>query len=488
MAEHLRNKLSGRKVSINVIYTVTLLFFLVYFVLAYLKFRSHNTLADLPIYSQAMWNTLHGRIMYATTVYLPQGYNHLGDHLSLSLFLLLPIYTLYPSPVTLLVTQSFFLAVAAIPIYRLARERLGEKSAVFLATGYLLHPTVWYSNLNDFHLTSIAAALISFSFYYCYKRDYGKFLIFLILLLLTKEDLILLGAAFGVYIYFINRDRVLGSMVFLTSILWFIAAISVVMPHFREGVFEASEFYLRTRYGYLGSSFTEVLKTVLFHPLVVLSNVVTIPKMAYLGSLFLPVAFLPLLSPAVLLIVSPVFVENLLSSYLWQYLPTTQYSTVTIPILYAAVVFGAEKIRRRKEAIKAVLLLSLSTNLIYGPPPQGLVWSIGPEIQSSYAHLSFTTDERDRIADEILLSIPEEASLAASSNLIAHAPLREKMYQAMFINITFAEEEVDYVLLDTQSYFYKRFDREARLAEALSNSTRFTLVENRSGFLLFARK
>ena len=466
------------------------LFFIAFFSLAYLKFRSHNTLVDLPIYSHAMWNTLHGRLMFTTTVYIPEGYNHLGDHLSLTLLLFLPVYALFPSPITLLLIQSFFLVIGAFPIYRLAKERLGERAALLFAAAYLLHPTLWYSNLNDFHLTSIAAGLVSFAFYYCYKKEYRKFLVFLGLILGTKEDLILLGVTFGAYIYFVNRDKLLGAVVAGGSLLWFIVAIKFLMPYFRGDVFEAPELYLTTRYGYLGSTFSEVVRTIVFHPMTVISNVVTLPKMAYLVSLLLPVLFLPLLSLKVLFLLSPVLAENLLSSYLWQYLPTTQYSTVMIPVLYAAGVLGAHRVKaeRRKLVVLAVLMASLFSNLAYGPPPQGLVWKIGPGIESSYAYLSFTVDYRDIAADKVLAMIPEDASLAASSNLLIHAPMRERMYQTLFVDVSFIQENVDYVLFDTEGYFYRKFDHEEGLLRELSSSPGFSVVWNESGYVLFVRR
>ncbi len=469
------------------IYLLISVFLIALFTLAYLKYRSYNTLMDLPIYYQAMWSTLRGRLMFTTT-YLPQGYNVLGDHWNLIMLLFLPFFRLFQTPVSLLFIQSFFLTIGALPIYKIGREKFNNSIALAFATAYLLHPTIWYSNLNDFHLTSIAAALVSFCFYYCYKKEYRKFLFFLALLLNSQEDMILLGITFGVYIVLVNKDKAIGGLVALGSLSWFVIVIKMLIPYFGANVFESSAHYLTVRYSYLGSNFSEVLHTVFLRPDVVIKNVVTIPKIAYLGSIFLPTAFLALLSPEVLFIILPIFSENLLSTYLWQYLPTTQYTTAAIPLLYIAAIFGTEKLKINAGRMGAIVLfISILSNLVYGPPPIGIVWKLDLGIESSYSGISFFKSGHDVAADEIIKGIPSEVSVAASSNLVSHISMREKLYQMQFVNTSFLESHADYVLFDTESYFFGKYSHEQILLEELLHSQNYTVIENKSGLILLRK-
>ena len=71
---------------------------------------------DLGYFDQAFWATLQGRPLYIS-LWDDIGTTTLAHHFQLIMFLILPIYTIYQSPETLLVLQSFFLALGALPIY-----------------------------------------------------------------------------------------------------------------------------------------------------------------------------------------------------------------------------------------------------------------------------------------------------------------------------------------------------------------------------------
>jgi uncharacterized membrane protein len=367
-----------------------------------------------------------------------------------------------------------FLVIGAIPIHWLAKEKFGRTGIIF-PVAYLLHPTIWYSNLNDFHLTSIAAGIASFCFYYCHKKEYMKFLVLLILLVNTKVDLALLGIGFGAYIFYINKDRSKGVALTIGSILWLVLLMKVLIPYLGTGVFDSEQFYAEGRYGYLGEGTTAILE-----------NVVTIPKFAYLVSIFLPTAFLSLLAPEVFFIISPVLAENLLSTYLWQYLPTTQYSTVLIPLIYMAAVLGVEKANKRN-LIPVLLIFSLISNIAYGPPPLGIIWMVDAPFESSYQHVSFTMQERDKLAEGIIRSIPEDASVAATTNILSHIPVRKKLYATSQTNTSFLESNVDYVFFDTEDYLFNKFSHEPTIVWEVAASPSFNVTKNDSGLLLFEK-
>jgi uncharacterized membrane protein len=63
---------------------------------------------DLALFTQALANLLRGSL--ATPL---RGMSWLGDHSSFNLFLLVPLFAVFPSPVTLLVVQSVALALGA---------------------------------------------------------------------------------------------------------------------------------------------------------------------------------------------------------------------------------------------------------------------------------------------------------------------------------------------------------------------------------------
>ena len=122
---------------------------------------------DLGIYTQALWTTVNlGKPFYYTIELQvnPSG-NFLGAHFSPILFLVVPLYALCQSPITLLVLQSFIIGLAAIPIYWIARDKLGSKLwGLTFAAAFLLHPAVHGINCYDFHVEAFIPAFFLLAF------------------------------------------------------------------------------------------------------------------------------------------------------------------------------------------------------------------------------------------------------------------------------------------------------------------------------------
>ena len=129
------------------------------FIVAYLRltFALYDHFAymtfDLGIFDQAVWLISQGETPFVTT----RGLHILGDHFSILLYLLGPIYRLFPHPKTLLTLQTLAMALGAIPAYGLARKRLGGESyGLLFGLVYLLHPAHQWSITYEFHPDTFA--------------------------------------------------------------------------------------------------------------------------------------------------------------------------------------------------------------------------------------------------------------------------------------------------------------------------------------------
>ena len=120
-----------------------------------LEFTATNW--DLGIFQQGLWTTTHGYTFFEVGDW--EGYgsvSFLQVHPALVLYLLVPVYTLAPSPLTLLALQSVLVGLAAIPLYRIGLHVLGEpRRSVGLAMLYLAFAPVLTANLYDFHLEAL---------------------------------------------------------------------------------------------------------------------------------------------------------------------------------------------------------------------------------------------------------------------------------------------------------------------------------------------
>ena len=123
--------------------------------LSVLRFESFNSsVDDLGFFNQVLWMTLHGGPS-AWTTYSETSFNASYPWQTSSFLLLVPVYAVFPSPITLLLAQSIGVSLATVPIYLLARRyRFSAWASFGLGGCYLLSFQLQAANLNDFHLQS----------------------------------------------------------------------------------------------------------------------------------------------------------------------------------------------------------------------------------------------------------------------------------------------------------------------------------------------
>jgi len=145
LMKRFRGKLQNDKgflitVALTIAYVILLTFYSI------LKHYSFKTYAhDLGIYSQALNTFLKGDFFYETPdlIHNPSG-SFFGVHFSPILFMIVPLYAIYPHPETLFFIQSLFLGLAAIvPISSLQTSSLISKAkshGCYIVSFTSIHP------------------------------------------------------------------------------------------------------------------------------------------------------------------------------------------------------------------------------------------------------------------------------------------------------------------------------------------------------------
>src|SRR5919198_4027846 len=98
----------------------------------------NRTSLDLGVYTQLVWNMAHGR-PFETTLLL-QNRLHMAEHLALLLLPLGPLYGLLPDVRVLLLLQQAALALSGLPVFWLARCRLGSRLGLMVLACYYAMP------------------------------------------------------------------------------------------------------------------------------------------------------------------------------------------------------------------------------------------------------------------------------------------------------------------------------------------------------------
>src|SRR5205085_10152384 len=133
----------------------------VVFAFSLYKYEHFGQGYDQVDFEQAIWNTVQGHPMEDSRFSFTDSI--FGMDWMPMLFAFVPFYALVPSALTLFFLQIVGAGLGAIPIYWLARDRLGNSWAgVCVAAVYLLYPTLLYGVMNPFQVRIFSVTLLLF--------------------------------------------------------------------------------------------------------------------------------------------------------------------------------------------------------------------------------------------------------------------------------------------------------------------------------------
>lgn len=402
---------------------------------------------DLGNLTQAVWSLANGNGFVVTD---PAGdqISRLGGHVEPILVVIAPLWKLWPAAEMLLVVQALAVATMAVPAYLLARRWLGDpRLSVAFAAASLLLPAVQWATLFDFHPVTLAAPLILWAIWAIVTDRLVLFWVFSLAALMTKENVGLALAVLGVWIAIRERRRVIGAMLSALSLAWTFVAVTVVIPHFRSG---AESPFLEERYGALGSSVGEVLRSVVTRPWDAIGQMISDDRILYLAATILPLLVLPLAAPLLAAGALPDLVLNLLSSRPEQHAIEYHYGAVIAPFLIAAAIRGTAALRdrvptrTRRLATPSRVAAALLTAVIVGG------YLVGPLPFWKYLPGGADTKEEEyRSARAPLLAyavaqIPDDAVVSAGNRIGGHLSARRRILTFPVI------ADADYVIVDEQ--------------------------------------
>lgn len=466
-------------------HAVAILLFMGYCLLfSYLSIAQHESLQthafDLGYLDQVVWNTAHGRpFVCSLTTWAP---TFLGEHFSPILALLAPLYWIWSDVRALLIVQTVVIALGAFPVFWLARERLkSDLAGLSFSAAFLLFPALEAANMFDFHAVTLAPSFLLFAFYCMERQRYKMFLLFALLAMACKEEIPLLISMMGFYLTFVKREWKVGSLTIFGGLVWFLAAVYIVIPHFNT----QGESHFLSYYAYLGDGPLEIAIAIVTNPLLILRTLLTPAKVKYIFDLLLPGAFTSLFSPQTLLLLLPSLAINLLSTYPpMSVLEEFHYAGPLVPFVIISSIYGVEFLVRKAALLHLdgqrslyffsglVFLASLLYHHYHGFTP------LARHFQAP------VVTARHRLAHQLIALIPPEAAVSAQSNLFPHLSQREAIYLFPYPQTAKAE----YIILDTQGEKYPlNADEYEKSLNALLSSPRYDLVSEIQGFLLFRR-
>jgi uncharacterized membrane protein len=469
---------------------------------AWYKYATYQMGFDLGVHEQVLWNTAHGRV--AATSAFADTESYLGIDIILTELLLAPLYALAPSVYTMLLVQTLALALGAVPVFLIVRDRFRQlqisdfrlqigtqqapRSAIpkwaglVFAAAYLLYLPVEYMNLYEFQIRAFATTFLLLALRELERRRFGPFLLWTLLALGCRSDVGLVVAAMGfaqlkIENAKLKKDRVttehshfsfLNSQFLKFTLLpitlglgWLALCVGVLIPLFRTSPF----LYTQIIYGQFGGSLGEIARTLVTRPgyvaAYVFGGAAGAARLRYLLEMFLPFGFLLLLRPRMLLITLPIFALNLLSNTPNIHASTHyHYQALIIPFMVVGSADGLlwllsrnEERRMMNDAARTsshrssfiVHRSSLAAILILA-----LACNLG--FRNPFFSLLTRPVDQARIAaaERLLARVPPGAPLATTSTIGPHASRRERIF---FFpgNVIYPEEKIAqarFLLLD----------------------------------------
>ena len=491
----------------RLVWTLAAVYAVLFSALCAIKFRYYlYDDFDLAIFVQALEGLLRGT-MHSSI----RGMNWLGDHSSLNLFLVAPLYAVFRSPLTLLVLQSAVLALGALPVHAAARRMLGDGfPAVACAALYLAYPALGYTSLYEFHPEVLSTTPLLFLLDAVHARRPRAAALWAFLALTGKEDVALVVLGVGLLALLRRGEKrvALGVPLLALGVAFLALTFGVLKPRL-AGV-EAS-------YGDMYSQWGEgprgIALGLLRHPVAAVWSLFDTPgdpvdaaaKHWFHLHLLLPLGLLPLLAPLELLPALPVLGEHLLSWRSPQHEISYQYTALLTPTYVFAAIAGLASARRRFARRPAgtngptgvwlalwALAAALASQVAFGPLRDRGGLGLPPPRE----RFAPTSEERVMAGtrDRMLRALPARGTVVASFPYLARLASRVdpvvSAHHVLTGMYTFSRQAfptptgVRAAILDATDEFYD--DSTAARLRALAGVNRLRPVDVRGSVMRFA--
>ena len=482
--------------------SLILLFSIIFYVISilYLTFGKINALhqyADFATHLEILWKNTQGVGLKSLMSSKAHGGSHwFAAHFTPIIYLTyVPGFALLQNAYAIPILETLFITSSLIPLWLLSKRYLDRGLSKLFLCCFLFYPTIFYTNLYGISYIELSIPLLLWLFYFFEKKNNTLYIVFLILCLMTREEVSLVTCFFGIYILILKRYY-LGIFTIVVSLVYFFTVLLVVMPFFSENV------HITTRhYQNLGSSYSEILSTVLLNPLETIMKAVSLPKIGSLVIFLIPLFFIPISNFLVFLIATPNLAITFFSEAITHSSYILYYLSPSIPIFFYATITGINKFKKIRfyninSIIYSILIASITTTIFFGATPISIAYwnkdyKVGKFYTTNFHRSVYIEEDRDIAAKKIVKLIPENAVISAEQHFLPLLYKKKKM-------VIFPQEDknMEYVLIDIlnpkktgsgDTYLSFRLDPEFYYQKYLKNDD-WTIIAEDKGVILLKNK
>ena len=402
--------------------------------LRYCTFSSPNF--DFGIFCN-MFHNMSETLLPTVSCERDQLLSHFAVHISPTYYLILPFYWLFPSPLTLQIAQAVILASGIVPLYRLSRHfKLSPTVTAVLCVIYAAYPPLTTGCFYDIHENCFLAPLLLWVFALYEEKRYYWMILPACLVLATKEDAAVYLALFAIYLLFSRRDWKRGLPLGVVAVVYFGVAIYLIET-FGDGVLFGRYTALFSTEKETGGLIGTLLRDPGFFLQLLADGGTASQKLRWLLEMLLPLGLLlwtPRGKYSRLWLLAPLLL-NLLTDYVYLFDTGFQYSFSSIAFLFYLLVQNAADApaRFRRDHLLFALVTTVLMYTMIVIPSLTYYKDTYEENRETYTRL-----------EEILDTVPDDASVIATTWFVPHLADRTHIYEQEYHPVP----DTDYVVLD----------------------------------------
>lgn len=392
---------------------------------------------DFGIWCQMFQNMKEG-FAPVTTVEREFLMSHFEVHVSPIYYVYLPIYFIFPYPVTLQILQVLTLASGLIPIYLLCKKMgLTKTATAGFGLIYALYPALATGCYYDLHENCFLVPLILWLFYFIEKDNLKGMIIFSILVVLVKEDAPVYLACIGLYLMLGKKKYVKGAVMMCFAIVYFIG-VTFYLKYYGQGV-------MTNRYNNFmtenGQGLFWVIRNFVTNPVYAIKECFKTDRFEFILYMLVPTGFLPIISKKIAnyILLIPFFIVNLAPDYIYQHSIFFQYVFGTLAIfMYLAIINYSEMSEKLRRYFCGIALCAAIVIMPLGSLSR--TW-----------HIEYFTVNREELQElnEMVKSIPEDKSVSASTFFVPHFYKHDELYEYPYL---YNKDIItDYVVIDIRN-------------------------------------
>lgn len=493
-------------------------FFVSILTLALNRYYSFYSSFDQGIFNQVFWNGIHGRFFQSSlssslsTNVVLEGqlpevfYRRLGQHFTPALLLWLPLYSLFPNAATLTVLQVTLIASAGIVLYFLARHHLNAPLSILVIASYYTANAVIGPTLGNFSDLCQIPLYVFGLLLAMEKRQWWLFSLLTVLILAVREDAGVVLFGIGCYLVMSKRYPRIGLAICSLSFVYMVCITTWVMPLFSQDIprrFLVQRFSQFTN-GEEASSL-DILWGIVSRPWRLIIELLSpVPKtVQYLLGQWLPLAFIPVISPAAWIVACFPLAQILLQQGDGALTINLRYAITVVPgLFYGAILWLAQHPEIGKKHFKRIWLACISLSLLFSltSNPHQALYFAAPESFRPWVYMSLPKQWNHTSHIRLLLNqIPDNASVSATTYLVPALSSRREVLRfpgLALIDDARQQIQVDYIVADLwwlqqyQAAFKSKRQSLQTLVPAIEQLLargEYGLIDFKQGVVLFQR-